>query len=152
MVIGYLNDSARYESLHPAFKQVFDYIKGHNLLEAPLERITLDGDKLYINNVEPALVSQDKQPLEAHREYLDIHVLLAGEERIGWRPLDDCGTPSREYSEEGDYMLFDCPASSYVDLQVGQFAIVWPEDAHAPIIGTEGDKVRKLVVKALIEY
>lgn len=149
MVIGSLDQSARIESLHPAFKQVFDYIKAHDLLHAPLERVVLDGDRLFINNVEATLVPEDKQPLEAHRQYLDIHVLLEGSERIGWRDITDAGTPSKVYDEEGDYMLFDQRASTYVDLQPGQFAIVWPEDTHAPLIG-EG-KVRKLIVKALVD-
>lgn len=148
MVIGSIHESARIEGLHPAFKQVFDYIKSHDLLHAPLERIVLDGDKLFINNVEATLVAQEAQPLEAHRQYLDIHVVLEGNERIGWRDLQDCGSPTKPYDEEGDYMLFHLPATSYVDLKPGQFAIVWPEDPHAPLIG-EG-KVRKLIVKAML--
>lgn len=148
MVLGQLEHSERIESLHPQFKLVFDYIKSHDLLHAPLERITLDGDKLFINNVNPECVAQEAQPLEAHRDYLDIHILLEGEERIGWKPINNCGTPSKAYDKEGDYMLFDEPASSYVDLRPGDFAIVWPEDAHAPLIGS--GKVRKLIVKAAL--
>ena len=45
-------------------------------------------------------------------------------------------------------MLFHEEPTSFVDLKPGQFAIVWPEDPHAPLIG-EG-KVRKLIVKALV--
>ena len=45
MILSHLSDSARYESLHPLFKQVFDYIKTHDLLNAPAERVVLDGDK-----------------------------------------------------------------------------------------------------------
>lgn len=148
MIVGDINESARIEMLHPDFKRVFDYIKEQDLLHAPLERIVLDGDRLFINNVEPDLIKQADQPLEAHRQYLDIHVLLEGEERIGWRALSDCGKPTREYDADADYMLFDLPASSYIDLKPGQFAIVWPEDAHAPVIGS--GKVRKLIVKALV--
>lgn len=146
MVIGNLYHSERIESLHPAFKEVFDHIKRHDLLNAPLERIVLDDDNLFINNVHPQLVRAEDQPLEAHRDYLDIHIVLEGEERIGWKCIDDCGAPSKPYDKEGDYMLFDQPATSYVDLKPGQFAIVWPEDAHAPLIGA--GKVRKLIVKA----
>lgn len=146
MILGSLEHSERIECLHPSFKQVFNFIKANDLLNAPLERIELDSDKLFINNVNPECVPQDKQVLEAHRDYLDIHVLLEGSERIGWKNLEDCGEPSKAYDQEGDYMLFDQPATSYVDLRPGQFAIVWPEDAHAPLIG-EG-KVRKLIVKA----
>lgn len=150
MIIGTLSQSSRYEGLHPAFKQVFDYIKAHDLLNAPLERIVLDGDKLFINNVEATLVPQATQPLEAHRAYLDIHVILAGEERFGYKALEQCGAPRAEFDVENDYYLFDEPATSYSDLQAGDFAIVYPEDAHAPLIG-EG-KVRKLIVKALVDY
>lgn len=146
MILGSLKHSERIESLHPSFKQVFDYIKSHDLLNAPLERIVLDGDNLFINNVNPECVPAEKQPLEAHKDYLDIHILLEGKERIGWKAIEDCGTPSKPYDKEGDYMLFDQPATAYVDLEVGQFLIVYPEDAHAPLIG-EG-KVRKLIVKA----
>lgn len=150
MILGTLSDSKRYEAIHPAFAQVFDYIKKHDLLSAPLERITLDGDRLFINNVLTHGREASEMPLEAHRQYLDIHILLSGEERIGWRAIGDCGTPSKEYNQEEDYMLWDKEATSYVDLKPGQFVIVYPEDAHAPLIGT-GD-IRKLIVKALVDY
>lgn len=150
MVLSTIAESSRYEQLHPAFARVFEYIKTHDLLNAPLERIVLDGERLYINNVHPELVAQDKQPLEAHQQYLDIHVILEGTERFGWKSLKDCSSPRAPYDADGDYILFDEPATSYVDLKAGEMAIVWPEDAHAPIIG-EG-KVRKLIVKALVDY
>lgn len=148
MIIGTLADSARIESLHPLFKQVFDYIKSHDLLHAPLERIELDGERLFINNVLAKAKTEQEQPLEAHRRYLDIHVLLEGKERIGWRALEDCAEPREPFNEADDYMLIDQRATAYVDLQPGQFAIVYPEDAHAPLIG-EGE-IRKLIVKALV--
>lgn len=148
MIIGTLADSARIEPLHPLFKQVFDYIKSHDLLHAPLERIELDGERLFINNVLAKAKTEQEQPLEAHRRYLDIHVLLEGKERIGWRALEDCAEPREPFNEADDYMLIDQRATAYVDLQPGQFAIVYPEDAHAPLIG-EGE-IRKLIVKALV--
>lgn len=148
MIFGSLRHSERIEPLHPDFKQIFDYIKSHDLLHAPIERIVLDGDRLFINNVHPECTRREAQKLEAHRKYLDIHVLLEGAEQIGWKSLEDCGTPSKAYDEEEDYMLFDELGSSYVDLKPGQFAIVYPEDAHAPLIGS--GKVRKLVVKLQI--
>lgn len=150
MILGTLADSVRIESLHPAFERVFQYIKTHNLLDAPLERIELDGNRLFINNVLTEAKSQSEQPLEAHRAYLDIHILLEGNERIGWRALEDCVEPRTPFDEENDYMLFDQEATSYIDLLPGQFAIVYPEDAHAPLIGQ--GTIRKLIVKALVNY
>ena len=67
MVLGTLKDSARYEALHPLFARVFAYVKEHDLLHAELGRIELEGDTLFINNVEPATVLQADQ-LAQHRQ------------------------------------------------------------------------------------
>lgn len=80
MIVSRLENSSRIESLHPLFKQLFDYVKTHDLLNAPLGRIELDGDNLFINNVNPECVPADKQVLEMHRDYIDVHILLTGQE------------------------------------------------------------------------
>ena len=49
MVIDALKNSAATEKLHSAFKQVFDYVKTHDLAKFDLGRIELDGERLYIN-------------------------------------------------------------------------------------------------------
>ena len=53
MIVSDIRQSARIESLHPLFKTVFDYVKSHDLLNEPCGRIELDGDRLFINNVNP---------------------------------------------------------------------------------------------------
>ena len=53
MIISNLQNSSRVESLHPLFKKLFDYVKTHDLLHTPCGRIELEGDNLFINNVNP---------------------------------------------------------------------------------------------------
>lgn len=145
MVLSNLQHSDRVESLHPLFKTVFDYVKSHDLLNTPCGRIELQGDDLFINNVNPECVAADKQVLEVHRQYIDIHILLEGEETIGWKAIEDCTNETKPYDAEADCALYAEPASAYVKLHPGEFLIVWPEDPHAPVIGEE--KIRKLIVK-----
>ena len=90
MILSTLQDCGRFEVLHPLFKKAFDYVKSHNLLDAPLGRIEVEGDALFINNSNPECVKAEKQVLEVHRKYIDIHVLLEGEETVGWKSLSDC--------------------------------------------------------------
>ena len=92
MIISNLQNSGRVESLHPLFKKLFDYVKTHDLLHTPCGRIELEGDKLFINNVNPTCVTAETQVLELHHEYIDVHILLEGKETIGW--LSD-GKPSK---------------------------------------------------------
>lgn len=148
MVLSTLQDCGRFEVLHPLFKKAFDYVKSHNLLDAPLGRIEVEGDALFINNSNPECVKVEKQVLEVHRKYIDIHVLLEGEETVGWKPLSDCRNETKPYNEDEDCALYDEQAATYFKMQPGQILIVWPEDAHAPVIG-EG-KIRKLIIKVKI--
>lgn len=145
MIVSNLQNSERIESLHPLFKQLFDYVKTHDLLHTECGRIELAGDDLFINNVNPTCVSASDQVLEVHRDYIDVHILLEGKERIGWKAIEDVIDLKQAYQKEGDCALYSDTPTSFVDLLPGQFLIVFPEDPHAPVIG-EG-KIRKLIGK-----
>lgn len=145
MIITTLRDANRYQSLHPLFAQLFDYVGSHDLLNTPLGRITVDGDRLYINNVNPQCVAAEEQKLEVHRNYIDVHILLEGHERIGWKPLDECKDLVQPYDAAGDCALYADRPTAYADLLPGHVCIVWPEDAHAPVVGS--GKIRKLIAK-----
>lgn len=149
MIIGDLKNSFRYENLHPLFKEVFSVIKNTNWNEKEVGKIILDDEKLFIIVSEPECIAKEKQVLEYHKKYLDIHILLQGEETIGWKSLNDCNDEKQAYNEKDDYGLYNDAPDTFVTLQPNQFLIVYPEDAHAPIIGNR--KIRKLVVKALVD-
>lgn len=145
MIISNLKDSGRIELLHLLFKRLFDYVKAYSFLHTRLGRIDLDGDNLYIMNSEADAVPQEKQLLELHHQYIDVHILLEGRERIGWKAADNLTQEVKTYSSDGDCALYGDIPSMWIDLLPGQFVIVYPEDAHAPCIG-EG-KIRKLIAK-----
>ncbi|MGM9802838.1 MAG: YhcH/YjgK/YiaL family protein [Muribaculaceae bacterium] len=148
MILTTLADSPRIEALHPLFKTLFDYVKTHDVLNAPLGRIEIDGDNLFINNSHADAVERSKQVLEMHRSYIDVHILLEGNETVGWKALDDIEHITKPYDAEADCALSDDEPTTYVDMLPGQVLIVYPEDPHAPIIGT--GKIRKLIGKVRI--
>ncbi|MEG1564915.1 MAG: YhcH/YjgK/YiaL family protein [Bacteroides sp.] len=148
MIVSNLQNSQRVEQLHPLFKTLFEYVKTHDLLHTELGRIVIDGDRLFINNVNPDCVARDKQVLELHRDYIDVHIVLEGAETIGWKAIEDLTSETKPYAKEGDCALYADVPTTFVDLLPGQFAIVFPEDPHAPLIGQ--GKIRKLVAKVQI--
>ena len=145
MIVSTLKDSNQIEPLHPLFKTLFEYVKSHDLLYAPLGRIEIEGDSLYVNNVLAEGVAAEQQYLEAHRAYIDVHILLEGAERIGWKPLEDVTDEVKPYDASADCALYADRPTTYVDMLPGQLVVVYPEDPHAPLIG-EG-KIRKLIAK-----
>jgi len=145
MILGKLQDSSRYEGLHPLFKAFFDYVKAHDMLQMECGRIEIEGDRLFINNMNPECKAADEQLFEAHRDYIDIHLLLEGEEKVGWKALSDIGNEVQAYDKTVDCALYSDRADAFIDLLPGHFLIAFPEDAHAPMIGK--GKIRKLIGK-----
>jgi len=148
MIITTLQEASRYEVLHPLFPVLFAYLREHDLLHTELGRITVQDDDLFINNVAPQTTPVEKSVLEMHRDYIDVHVVLEGEETFGWLDLADVKAYSKPYSAEGDCALSTDVSQNFVTLRPGQVAIVWPEDAHAPALGP--GPLRKLICKVKI--
>lgn len=148
MIITNLNNTERIECLHPLFKTLFDYVKANDLLNSPLGRIEVQGDDLFINNINPTCKTVEEQVLEMHRDYIDVHIVLEGTETIGWKAIEDLEHITQPYQKEGDCALSDDKPTILATLTPGQCCIVYPEDPHAPVIG-EG-KIRKLIGKVKI--
>lgn len=151
MVIGSLENTVRIETLHPLFRQLFDYVRTHDLRLQPTGRLSLEGEDLYINVDDAVLKSAQEQKLEVHRSYVDVHFPLNGVERIGWSERSALHIESEApFDAERDFALYSCPASVYFDLHPGEFCIMYPEDAHAPIIGR--GRLRKAIAKVRLEW
>lgn len=145
MILDSLACSEHYESLHPLFKKVFKILKSIALNEAETTRFDIDGSNAYymVQNVE--LNSPDNLKLEAHRQYIDIQVPIDSVETFGWSAISECQHPTEEYNEQKDVILYDDSPKTYFQVTPGQFVIFFPEDAHAPCIGSGTTK--KVVVK-----
>ena len=143
-----LEDAARYYGIHPNLKRLFDFVRQHDLLHEPQGRITIDDDKLFVNVSDCQLVGHQEQKLEVHRRYIDVHLPLDGSEIVGWRPLESLGSSEAPFDEEKDFALYAEMAQVYTNVIPGQCLIIFPEDAHAPLIGH--GMLKKAVAKILI--
>lgn len=148
MILDSLSNSARYEGLHPAFKQAFDFIKSTDFSKLEPGKIELNGVDLFVNFDEPIGKKADEASLEAHRKYIDIQVPFSAIETMGWRSLGELKEPKSEYNAEKDIIFFHDKATSYITVYPGQFVIFFPEDAHQP--GIAEGVFRKIVVKVKI--
>ena len=149
MFIGKLKNISRIKSLHPAFKTLFNFIENHDFNKLPLGKVEIDGDNVFVMNLDIQKGAElEQQPLEMHRKYIDVHILLGGSEKIGWRPIEDILTYSQKYDESCDCALSNDAPQFYVDMHPGDVCIVYPEDPHAPAI-SEGT-IRKLIGKVKI--
>lgn len=89
---------------------------------------------------------------EAHRKYIDIQFVLRGRELILWAPLSLLTDVTMPFDADQDAALFNgVPEAVPVQVMAGQFAILFPEDGHAPSCAWgEVAEVLKVVVKVLV--
>lgn len=145
MILSTVSDAERYYALHPLLKKLFDYVRSHDLSKVETGRIELQGSDLFINVSDATLKTREEQKLEVHRAYMDVHFPLSGVEEIGISPLSVLGQSDAPFNEAEDFALYSAPAETYFQVQPGEFCLVYPEDAHSPIIGQ--GQLRKLIAK-----
>ncbi|MDE6140740.1 MAG: YhcH/YjgK/YiaL family protein [Alistipes sp.] len=147
MILDSIKNSERYLSLNPRFQKVFDFLKQHDAWTLPVGRNDIDGDELFVNVSELDLKPVEEALLEVHDKYIDIQVVFGGEELFGWSERCDCHKAQGEFDASRDVQFFtDTPQTVYA-VREGQFTILFPEDAHAPMLGK--GHVRKLIFKVL---
>jgi len=148
MILDRLDQADRYASLHLDFAPAIAFLRSRPLDRLPLERIDLDGESLYAMVSKPQARKREDARLEAHRKYIDIQYLIAGAEEMGWKSRKTCQKLEAEYDPAKDVELFADAPDTYLAIRPGMFVIFFPEDAHAPLIGS--GEVHKIVIKVAL--
>ncbi len=147
MIIDVISNSDKYLSLHKDFKLVFDYIKNNDLSKMDCGKHEIRGNEVFFNLQE--YETKPIQKLEAHRKYIDIQVVVSGEEYMGYTNFDNT-TVSEQYNDEKDIMFL----LGNVDKVLAYnktFVIFYPQDAHMPALSVkEPMRVKKAIFKILI--
>ena len=130
MIYDHISKAAMYFGVHPRFEAAFAFLARKDLGALPAGRVDILGDELY------ALVQKyDTHPLspgiiEVHRKYIDIQVVLHGEEHFGIAPLHAL-TAAKPYDEQKDMAFFSGDVTA-LPLPQHHFIVVHPNEPHAP--------------------
>ena len=148
MILDVLKNAHRYMSLNRGFAKAFEFLLRTDLKELPVDKYEIDGDRVY------AMVAKDRGRrkedalLETHEKYIDIQLVLAGTDTMGWKHKSFCKQPAGEYDREQDLHFFADEPVSWLSVEHGAFAIFFPEDAHMPLISS--GQIHKIVVKIAV--
>jgi biofilm protein TabA len=149
MIIDTLSNSSKYIGLHPLFSKAFDYINQNDVANLPDGVIEIaEGLKVIVNTANGKTAEASLAKFECHDKNIDIQFCVKGLEIIAWKPREKCVTPNGGYNPEKDVRFFSEAPDMFFQLIDNQFAIFYPEDVHAPMIG-DGE-IKKLVFKVKI--
>jgi 2-dehydro-3-deoxyphosphogluconate aldolase / (4S)-4-hydroxy-2-oxoglutarate aldolase len=151
MIIDTLQNAAKYYGVHPSFKKAFEFLQNTDLNNLADGRFEIDGDNLkaIVSNNDGKTAEQSLAKFECHNKNIDIQLTIKGLETIGWKPRAKCVDVKAAYNPEKDVAFYNDKPDMFFQLTDGQFAILFPEDVHAPMIG-EG-AIKKIVIKVKIE-
>lgn len=148
MILCHISDSARYASMSAGLAMAIDWLQAHiddDFIPGRYAIGDTPAGEVFVKVEDTALIPREKASLESHRRYIDIHVPLKSTETIGWAPTSGLKHSRQPYDESGDIEFFGDPAHSLLHIKVGQMAVFFPSDAHAPNIGL--GRHRKMCIK-----
>lgn len=149
MTIDTLANAAKYFCVHPSFEKAFEYIKSQNLETIEVGRYEINDQLKAIVSNKPGMTAEESSAkFECHNKNIDIQFCIKGNEQIGWKPREACTQQKGDYNAEKDVVFYNDAPEMFFQLTDNQFAIFFPEDVHAPMIG-EGD-IKKMVIKVKI--
>jgi YhcH/YjgK/YiaL family protein len=149
MILAPLSEFGTYLKLHPLFDRVEQALITLDFSK-PGEKIYIDGENLIAIPSFNKARNASEAPLESHDRYIDIQICLQGDETMGWRDRQTCNAIKEPYNSDNDITFYSDQPTCFVTLKPNQFAIFYPSDCHAPLIG-EGF-IKKVVFKVKIDF
>lgn len=146
MIFGNLQCLEEYPFLEKAVQDCFAYAKAQDLRTFEPGCHEIDGKRLFVNIAQYTTTTTENRFWEAHRQYLDLHLVLLGEEQIDLNFI--ANMQPKEYQQQDDFLPLEGEKNSSVILREGDFLICFPNDAHRTAIQiTEPSAVKKAIFK-----
>ena len=149
MILDVLENAHYYLALNERFGKAFDFLLRPDLKELPAGKYEIDGENVYAIVAKEHGRRKEDALLETHEKYIDIQLILAGTDDMGWKPRSLCKKPSGEYDRKNDEQVFTDEPDAWISTQSGSFVIFFPEDAHMPLISS--GRIHKVVVKVAVK-
>ena len=154
MIYDLIENFEQYTSSLPALKSAIEFIQNFDQNQED-GKYEIDGDRCFAIVSSYNTKPDSEIPFEGHRKYIDVQMLLAGEEKLEFIPLKYATATTVEYNPENDLVFFDvADHASQVILKTGEFITFYPSDLHKPYCNIKADTsvaVRKVVVKIAVD-
>ena len=149
MIYDKLENGAVYYALHPLFQKAFEGLQEMDWNQLPFGRHDIAGDDIFVNLAEYQTVLPDQGVWEAHRRYIDIQLIVAGEEQMG-HAFNNTLQIKEPYDAAKDVEFYS-GTGQLITYPKSTFAIYFPQDVHKPgLMSGAPSIVRKAVAKVRI--
>ena len=148
MIYDRLENAGQYYRVCPWLGKAVEFAAKFDLSSTD-GKYEVDGLDMYA----VVMTYQTKTPrallFEVHRKYIDLQLVLGGVERLDVINTAASLILNKPYNVETDAEFYDEPSNySSLIMSVGDFAVLYPHDAHRPGVSINSvGNVRKMVIK-----
>ncbi len=121
------------------------------LLKTFKDGINQIDDDNYFVKTNYSMRKMNEQFFESHRKYIDIHLILDGEELFAVSPIEDLQV-IKNYDESADCLIYDkkLDNSTLMKIKKGNLILFYPNDGHMTALGDMKDNVTKVIFKVKV--
>ena len=151
MIYAELKNIKTYKGINKNLDKAIDFIAEKKYLNASFGKNIIEGDTIYFNYPEKPMTRENIDlDLEYHKKYIDIHIVLEGEEIIVYTPFEDC-IETKSYNDEEDYGLVKGKAQVELMMNTENFLLFFPEEPHLALLKVDTPKeIKKIIFKVEI--
>jgi YhcH/YjgK/YiaL family protein len=149
MIKDSISNSKLYLNAHPLFAKAFEWLNEFGAT-APDGKVFLEGEDLVAIPQHYTSHPYVDNKYETHKRYIDIQVVLDGEELV-YLGIPDQMVVNIPFDVEKD-IDFRTGFGEATTLKAGEFMVIYPHEAHEPAVSTaSGDKpVHKIIFKVAV--
>ena len=128
-----------------ALSEVAEELKKRDYKSLPAGLYYTEPNKILLQNQEYETVTESK--FEVHKKFIDVHIVLEGEENYEVaKALDKL---PESFEEDKDIGFFDATRDGVFTLKEGAFVLSFPNEPHRPRVSVDGKPhfTKKIVVK-----
>ncbi|GAB2638851.1 YhcH/YjgK/YiaL family protein [Vibrio panuliri] len=153
MFQGNLSELDSYQHLPNKLLSVIQQVKQRINENVENGRYPLEGEDVFFFVVDDNTQRLNERRSECHRKYVDVQILLAGEERFGYS-LQPFQTIAEDLLEAKDIAFSeDIVNEQFTDLNPGDFIIFNVAQPHRPLVAiNQPMPVRKAIIKVANDW
>jgi biofilm protein TabA len=155
MITGNVNHLELLPYLPAQLKQAIQYVMANFNADSALGKFDVDGENQFVMIFNDSTSPAEERRQELHGKYLDIQIVLAGQEKMVFSNLA-APQGSAEWLEGKDIAFLPLTPQGLEEksfiMNAGDFVVFYPGELHKPMCAVgENAPVKKAVVKILVK-
>lgn len=148
MIYGELRELKFYKGISKNLDKAIECIESGAYKTAPEGKNIIDGDNVFFNCQTVKTQPVEERFFEGHKKYIDIQIVINGEEKIGYSTRSNV-VRTTTWNRETDFEKYEGSVDHLFELNGDTFIILFPEEPHMPLVHGENGpmEIKKVVFK-----